>query len=240
MTRNEIAAGAAAAARRATGRGIVIVSALAVLGVAACSPFTRPTTQESAVRQGVSAFDAGAFGLALKELQPPAKAGNPEAAFWLGRMYEDGLGVKRDGDIAVNWYRQSAEAGWVDAKLRLGEIYFRGTEELQDFKKAYKWLQQAANDGSPLAQKDLGTLYANGWGVKTSNIYAYVWYEFAAEQGDYQARRDRDRLLKTMPDDQVAAAQTLTRKLASELFTHSQNSSPAQASGNTDGDKPPA
>lgn len=208
-----------AAANRARNPGILMIVALLVLGGIAFSPVVRADrTQDRAVKEGISAFESGAFAIALKKLQPLAKANNSEAAYWLGRMYEDGLGVKKDAGTAVSWYRKSAEDGLVEGKLKLGEIYLRGTEELQNFEKAHKWLEEAANDGSARAQRELGTLYANGWGANSDPVWAYVWYEFAAKQGDFEAQRLRDSLLKTMTADQVTEAQNLTQKIAPEVF----------------------
>jgi TPR repeat protein len=207
-----------ASSRRAPGPMILLVIALLAFGAIGPSLAARAAAQDPDVRQGISAFNAGAFDTALQKLEPLAKAGNPEAAYWTGRMYEDGLGVKKDVDKAIDYYTQSAEKGWQNAKLRLGEIYFHGTEVLQDFAKAHKWLERAAFDGISLAQRDLGTLYANGWGTQKDPVWAYVWYEFAARQGDYEAQKMRDSLLRAMTADQVAEGQRLTQKIAPEVF----------------------
>lgn len=208
-----------ATARRArTPAVLMILALLCALGAVALSPTVRAEMQNPALKDGISAFQAGAFNIALETLEPLAKADNPEAAYWLGRMYEDGLGVKKDVDKAVTYYRKAAAKGLQNAKLRLGEIYFRGTEELQNFEKAHKWLERAAFGGNSVAQRELGTLYANGWGAQKDPVWAYVWYEFAAKQGDYEAQKLRDNLLKTMPDDEITEAQKLTQKIAPEVF----------------------
>jgi TPR repeat protein len=205
--------------------GIALLVALAAaIGVSfSPKPPVRVNAEAAAVQKGVAAFKAGAFGTARAELEPPAKKGNPEAAYWLGQMYDDGLGVKKDADTAISWFRMAAEGGWPGAEFRLGEIYFNGTEELQDFKKARKWLRQAARNGNARAQIDLGRLYAKGWGGKKDPIQAYVWYEFAAKQGDYEAQRLRDALLKVMPDGDIAKAQDLTEKMAPKIFGQARN-----------------
>lgn len=174
--------------------------------------------QTSAIQEGVAAFQAGAFKEALAKIQPAAEKGNAQAAYWLGQMYENGLGVKMDAGTALTWYHKAAEGGWSDAKFKLGEIYFTGTEDLQDFKKARKWLEQAAHDGNSRAQLDLGQLYANGWGGDKDQIQAYVWYEFAAKQGNLQAQHLRDELIKVMPEKEIATAQNLAEKMAAQTL----------------------
>ncbi len=205
--------------RTATATHILMILALLfALGMGTFTPGARASMQAPSVKDGISAFHAGAFNIAREELEPLAKSDNPQAAYWLGRMYEDGLGIKKDVDKAITFYRKAAEQGLQTAKLRLGEIYFHGTEKLQNFEEAHKWLELAAFDNDPLAQRDLGTLYANGWGTRKDPIWAYVWYEFAARQGDYEAQKLRDGLLKSMADHEVSEAQKLTQKIAPEVF----------------------
>lgn len=225
MNSKEFPKKAAAVAVEAAGALTAVMFVVLLMGALAAAPQSHAATKDAAVKQGLAAFDAGDFNAALKKFQPAAKAGNAEAAFWIGRIYEDGLGVKKNTNTAVGWYEKAAKGGRTDAKLQLGEIYFQGTEELQNFKKAAKWLGEAAHDGSVRGQRDLATLYKNGWGVKKSPVYAYAWYEFATSQGDFEARKERDALLKTMSPAQVAQAQKLARKLAPGVFGNGQTDS---------------
>ena len=193
------------------------------LGIAVRTALTpnppEPTDAEPvALQEGVAAFRTGAYGTALELLEPLAKKGDAQAGYWMGQMYEQGLGVKRDVDTAVTWYRKAAEGGWTAGKLQLGEMYFEGTETLQDFTKARNWLDQAAHDGDARAQLDLGRLYANAWGGDKDPIEALVWYELASRQGNYEAQRLRDALLHGMPEDQIAEAQDLAEKMAPEVI----------------------
>jgi TPR repeat protein len=187
------------------------------------------------VQEGIAAYKSGAFAIALQRFEPLTKAGNPEAAYWMGRMYQDGLGVKKDVDKAVTYFKQAAKKGWRDADLRLGEIYFHGTDVIQNFALARKWLERAAYSGDPLAQRDVGKLYAEGWGVQKDPVWAYVWYEIASRLGDHEASRLRDSLLETMQSSQVAEAQKLVQKIAPEVLglahDESNGSQPARAAG---------
>ncbi|WP_353643295.1 hypothetical protein [Mesorhizobium sp. WSM2239] len=173
--------------------------------------------QDDSVAGGVAALTAGEYETALQILTPFAEGNNPEAAFWLGDMYESGLGVPKNLDTALKWYHKSAEADWTAAEVRLGEIYFNGTETLQDFAQAHKWLEQAAHAGNSEAQQDLGQLYAHGWGVEKDPIWAYVWYEIAAREGNYEAQHLRDELIKTMSDGDIAEAQKLTARISPDV-----------------------
>jgi TPR repeat protein len=191
----------------------------------------------STVQEGVAAFEAGDFKEALAKIQPAADKGNAQAAYWMGQMYENGLGVKTDAGTALTWYQKAAEGGWADAKFKLGEIYFTGTEDLQDFKKARKWLGEAARDGNSRAQLDLGRLYANGWGGDKDQVQAYVWYEFAAKQGNLEAQHLRDGLLKVMPEKEIAEAQSRAEKMAARALGQGQDERKGQQAQHPSGDE---
>ena len=213
------------------------VLALLLLGVFTVATTVHAGPRSPGLQEGVTAYRSGAFAIASQELAPLAKAGNPEAAYWMGRMYQDGLGVKKDVDKALTYFKQAAKGGWHDAELQLGEIYFHGRDVIQNFVLARKWLERAAYSGAPLAQRDVGKLYAEGWGVQKDPVWAYVWYEIASRLGDNQAPRLRDSLLETMQSDQVTEAQKLVQKIAPEVLglAHdgSSGSRPASAGGST-------
>lgn len=66
----------------------------------------------------------------------------------LGQMYENGEGVDKDINQAVEWYTKSAGLYSVNSKLairRLMEIYYFN-EELKDIAQTLKWLIRAAED----------------------------------------------------------------------------------------------
>jgi TPR repeat protein len=73
----------------------------------------------------------------------PAKG---EAAFNLGILYQQGLGVAADIVQAVSYYRQGADAGSRAAAYQLGLIHLNHPEFL-DRQRAQHWLSIAALDG---------------------------------------------------------------------------------------------
>lgn len=219
---------------RRPGRLILAVPVVFALSMATVASAAGAETENVRVQQGLSAYRAGAFKAARGIFETLAKKNNPEATYWLGRMYEEGVGVAKNTKRAIGNYRAAARGGWRGAELRLGEIYLHGTEELQDFSEAHKWLERAALDGNSTAQRELGTLYANGWGAPKDPVLAYVWFEIAARQGDSEAPKLRDSVLKGMAETQIAKAQELTRTIASQVFGY------AVAPSNGDEHKPQA
>ena len=79
-----------------------------------------------------------------------------EAAFNLGILYEDGLGVPRDSQRAIAYYRRGADNGSSKALFRLGVIYWFGTPEIpRNAAEGRRYLALAAADGDQDAARYL-------------------------------------------------------------------------------------
>ena len=85
------------------------------------------------------------FSSALKIWQPLAQKGDPEAQFYVGEVYEKGMGRSPDESLAVSWYLRSAENGYAPAQLSLGRMYERGLGVKKNLSKAVAWYQKASN-----------------------------------------------------------------------------------------------
>ena len=59
--------------------------------------------------RGLIAAKSPDFTTALKEWKPLAEQGHTEAQFYLGVLYNNGLGVFQDHKKAVKWYRLAAQ-----------------------------------------------------------------------------------------------------------------------------------
>lgn len=79
-----------------------------------------------------------------------------EAAFNLGILYEDGLGVPRDMQRALAYYRRGAENGSGKAVFRVGMLLWLGTPEIpRDAAEGRRYLAIAAADGDQDAARYL-------------------------------------------------------------------------------------
>jgi hypothetical protein len=67
-----------------------------------------------------------------------AEAGDADAQYNLGAMYDFGQGVEQDFKEAVKWYRKAADQGLAEAQFNLGMMYDQGQGVEQDFKEAVK------------------------------------------------------------------------------------------------------
>jgi len=122
------------------------IAAAVFLSLFACFP------ARADFMKALSAYDAGAYGVAFTEWRRLARHGDVEAQVALAGLYEAGLGVRRDDRRAAHWYRTAAESGHVIARLNIGDFYSRGRGVDLDRVKAWYWLDLAASAGSAWAR----------------------------------------------------------------------------------------
>ena len=58
----------------------------------------------------------------------------------LGWMYQEGRGVPKDDQLAVEWYRKAAEQGDANGQSNLGLMYQKGRGVPKNYVYAYMWL----------------------------------------------------------------------------------------------------
>ena len=88
--------------------------------------------------------DQASYATALKVWLPQAEAGNPEAQFHVGQIFEKGLGIEPDYRAAALWYRRAAEQEYAPAQIDLGYLYERGLGVEEDRVAALNWYRKAA------------------------------------------------------------------------------------------------
>lgn len=133
---------------------------------------------------GLRAYEAGDYAIALEQWAPLANAGDADAAFGLGLIFDNGHGVSRDTEAAAVWYQRAAEAGHVGAAYNLGNLWRAPDGPGPDPAEAARWWRVAAEAGLALAQLNLGVAYQKGDGVDQDDRAALDWYLRAAEQGE--------------------------------------------------------
>ena len=94
----------------------------------------------------------------LKLVPPLAERGDAEAQALLGKMYEEGVGVKQDNVKAVKWYRQAAEQGNAKAQSMLGAAYLFGEGVQVNKSLAKEWLGKACDNGEKMGCEYYGKL----------------------------------------------------------------------------------
>jgi len=98
------------------------------------------------LRAGQAAFDAGHFEVAWAVLRPLAEAGDPQAEYLVGHLYQAGNLVGRDRCEATRWFDRSARQGHVAAAADLAAAYRNGDGVGRDRAKAYRWALYARTE----------------------------------------------------------------------------------------------
>jgi TPR repeat protein len=125
-----------------------------------------------------------------------------EAAFNLGLLYEDGLGVEKNIDRALSYYRRGAANGSAKAVFRVGIVYWLGTPDIPKNEiEGRRYLSLAAAGGDQEAARYLKE--AASPGSATSD--AVIGADRAMAEG---RPADAIRLLTEAADAGVARAQT--------------------------------
>ncbi len=114
--------------------------------------------------------------------------GDINAQFELGRCYDWGTGVEKNGKEAFRWYMKSAEKGHSGAQNNVGLCYENGRGVEKNGKEAFRWYMKSAERGNITAQNNVGICYENGRGVEKNGKEAFKWYMKSAEQGNSDAQ----------------------------------------------------
>lgn len=93
----------------------------------------------SAVQAGMSPVEIEQF----KWTKATAEKGDINGQVLLGNYYRDGIGVEKDDEQAVHWYRKASERDVDLAQFHLGNYYAEGVGVPKDFVEAYAYLNLA-------------------------------------------------------------------------------------------------
>lgn len=118
----------------------------------------------------------------LAFLQREANAGNLEAQYQLGRMYDLGDKLERDPQKAITWYTSAANQGYDEAQYRLALVYLYGLGTTKNPPKGVELLTKAAKQNHPVAREMLPIYLAN-----RSTSIALAWYLEKVAKGDPDA-----------------------------------------------------
>ena len=126
---------------------------------------------------------SGEDGDFLQALRRLGDGGNAYIMYRLGRMYAAGIGVARDENEAVRWYRKGAAAGNLQATTALAIALLEGRGTGKDPQEAVRLLKLAADKDNLDAMYRLGALYAQGAIVSKDALEAVRLFTKASEAG---------------------------------------------------------
>lgn len=163
------------------------------------------------VAKGISLLEAGDVQGSVKEFQAAFEAGDADGAFYIGRLFELGLGTEKDMRRAAELYAAAASKSSALAQNRLGLMHLNGEFVLQDYARASELICAAADQGDANGAFNCGLLYSEGKGVEKDAEKAVAHWQKAAAANHVaainflgQAYRDG---LGAAQDDAAAFAQ---------------------------------
>ena len=117
----------------------------------------------------------------FKEMLPLAEKGDPEALYYVGMLYQEGLGVDQDYKKAFEWFQKSAAANDPLGAFKVACYYHSQGEGIvtDDPGKAFEYDMVAAKAGYAPAQFDIGNFYYDEGNFPE----AVKWWKVSADQG---------------------------------------------------------
>lgn len=164
---------------------------------------------------GLDAWSRGAYDVAVREWQEPAKAGDPEAQFNLGQAYKLGRGVPIDLNVALDWYLKAAAQGHVQAADSCGHLL----HYLQRVPEALPYLTASSERGEPRAQYLLATELFNGTYIAKDWVRAYALMTQALSAGVAPAAKSLQQMDQYIPLEQRQAAAAIVAELEQQTKT---------------------
>ncbi|TDK35637.1 sel1 repeat family protein [Rhizobium deserti] len=108
-----------------------------------------------------------------------AEKGNAVAAFKLGEIYENGIGLPKDPIQAFTWYMRAAARNDKDGQLKVGWCYQKGIGVQPDPQIAAIWYRISAENKNVWAYHMLAFMLADGQGMKQDLALARRYFEIS-------------------------------------------------------------
>jgi TPR repeat protein len=124
------------------------------------------------------------YTIAVKWYRKAADAGAPNAYNLLGKLYEQGNGVKQSYSDAAKLYEEACNGGVAQGCTNLGYMYRTGKGVKQDYARAIELYEKGCGGGNARGCTNLGYMYDSGQGVKQDYHRAAELYEKACSEGD--------------------------------------------------------
>ncbi|CAI2166987.1 12306_t:CDS:2 [Funneliformis geosporum] len=127
---------------------------------------------------------------AFKICEDLAEQGFDNAQVFLGCLYDNGEGIKKDLNKSIYWYNKAAENKNEIAQYNLGQCYRLGIGIEKNETKAFEYYKlsvekeyvQSSEKEYVVAQFQLGYCYYNGIGTDINKEAAFILYQTAAEK----------------------------------------------------------
>ena len=168
---------------------------------------------------GMIAFEQQDYTSALSNWAPRATAGDLDAQFKLGYLYEHGLGTTKSTTMAKFWYSLSAHQGSAVAQHYLATLH----HDSEEYTTAVGWYVSSAEQGVAEAQADLAASYGLGEGIEQNYVYAYMWSSIASSNGNAEAKRLSSGIAEFMSIEDISLAQFLAKECVAKKYKNCGN-----------------
>lgn len=136
--------------------------------------------------QGIEAYTRSDYDKAEPLFRQAESLGSPDASYYLGEMYYEGMGVKKDINKGFELAKRAFDRGFLPAGYRLGIVCLYGIGRPADsnlaasyFSKAREMIDKAANSGNSEWLCVKGNMLTYGYGVAVSQEEAIQSYQKA-------------------------------------------------------------
>jgi hypothetical protein len=112
---------------------------------------------------------------------------DPDAQYYLARLYLDGVGAPHDPRQAARWFGLSAQKGQCSAQAMLGAMLFAGDNVPRQAARGLMWLTLAKDSARTTDQAWIGKLYDSAFQQATEDeralalVYLKRWMETRRE-----------------------------------------------------------
>jgi hypothetical protein len=172
------------------------VSAPAPSASVAAQPSTRGACSAC---EGLRLMGQENYPAAMAIFQLSAAKGDGMAMYYIGWMFQRGMGRPPSLGEAARWYRKSLDYGSPEGVTWRGMVYLHGVGVPADYTRAMKLLRNGVAAGDPLGMNEIGFMYQHGLGVTADPAAAWCWYNAAVMSG-YDSSRHLRELAGAVPN----------------------------------------
>ena len=155
---------------------------------------TQPGADDPRVKEGYAAYKAGDFTKAYDIWLPLAEAGNAEAQFRIGRLYDFGEGISVDREKSADWYAAAISQDHLSAIFNMAHTLYWGESDRAEKGYAVTLFFRGAKMGDTKAQHHLGIALAAGDGISRNYVEAFKWLYISLENGNQSVKSTIEKL----------------------------------------------
>ncbi len=138
--------------------------------------------------EAIKFYDVKLYDKALPIMRKFAKKDDPQALYYQGMMAFNGLGMKKDPDLAFDSFQRSAKELNLSAIYMCGICHQTGFGTPKNDQKAFEYFQTAAESNHIEAKIKCAQCYEVGQGVSKNDVKALkIYIELAKQEDAYSA-----------------------------------------------------